>query len=122
VVRSVRDGRRPLLARRGCRFPNRCKSPTELGQHLEEVGTQPLVDDLAFFVELECQHERSLHGSSGRLVDEQPWSLVSPRDVVEDNDHVAFGDDPLHSRSKVREGGEEPSTGSQHRWVGREFL
>src|SRR5688572_20289147 len=67
------------------------EAPAELAEHLDEVRAEPLIGDLCVVVESEGEDERRVDGSPGRLLHEQPWSLLGASNVVEDDDHVVFG-------------------------------
>ena len=58
------------------------KSPAELGEHLDEVRAEPLIDDLAIFIEPKRQHQRRLDAPCGRLLHEEPRSPLRAANVV----------------------------------------
>ncbi len=55
---------------------DRREAPTDLGQHLDEVRAEPLVDDPAVAVEPERQQQRRPDRPVGRLLDEEPATAL----------------------------------------------
>ncbi len=70
---------------------------------LHEVRPEPLIHDLTMVVEAEWEHERCLDPPARRLLDEQPWTLLRPANIVDRDRDVAVGDNPPHLGFEIGE-------------------
>ena len=93
--------------------------PAELSEHLDEVRTEPLIDDLSVVVEPEREQERRLDLSASGLLDEQPGPSWVPRTSMNTTARSSSATTQRTSPSKIGEGINKTQARAQDGRIGR---